>query len=79
MARLILVDGKVVEVDYNKAATIYQILQGNKELDKDDPDFAKKEEFLLKVKEVKFDDGHSAKSDRPWEKWANNGRDGKSE
>lgn len=71
MAWLILVDGTKQKVDYNKAATIYQILIGNKELEKDDPDYQKKEEFLLKVKQVKFDDGHKAKNSRPWEKWTN--------
>lgn len=75
MAWLILVDGSKMKVDYNRAATIYQALTGKKELDKKDPDFKKKEEFLLKVKEVQFDDDKTNKGPRPWEKpnwWKHN-------
>lgn len=67
MPWLIMVDGTRMKVGYNKAAKIYQVLIGNAELDPKDPDFKRKEAFLLKVKEVQFEDGKSKKGPRPWE------------
>lgn len=50
MAKIIFSNGQSVELDYNKAAKIYQILIGNAE-----PEDEKQAEFVSRVKEVKFD------------------------
>lgn len=53
MAKLLMIDGTVRNVDYNKAAKILEILNGLKE-----PDDDKQAEFVLKVKDVDFGDNH---------------------
>jgi hypothetical protein len=81
VAWLLLFDGTKVAVPYNKAATIYQILMGNSEIQPDksgeyatDEDFKASEEykkkaaFILRVKEVQFEDNKATKRPRPWEK-----------
>lgn len=50
MAKLLMVDGNVIEVEYNKAAKIYQILIGNKE-----PENKNQAELCERVATVKFD------------------------
>lgn len=67
MPWLIFKDGRRGKVHYNKAATIYQLLQGNEVLDENKPDYKKKKEFLDTVAEVVFEDNKSAKGSRPWE------------
>ena len=68
MAWLILKDGTKKPVDYNKAATIYQLLQGKKELDRKDPDFKKKRDFLSQVKDVEFDKPKPS-GPKPWDRY----------
>lgn len=52
MAKLIMVDGTVRQVDYNTAAKVYEVLTGAKK-----PEDKKQEEFALQVKDVHFNDG----------------------
>jgi len=74
VAKLLLKDGTVLEVDYNRAATIRQLLDGETMLDPKDPEYARKKTFLERVQDVHFDDITYAKQARPWEKWIRNKR-----
>lgn len=49
MAQIILNTGEVLDVTYNQAAKVYQILQGNKE-----PEDEAQSEFIQTVADVKF-------------------------
>lgn len=66
MPKLVMSDGREKEVDYNKASTIYQILQGNEAI----IERATKEQldFCSQVKNVIFD--NKGKVDKPWERKA---------
>ncbi len=74
MAWLVLKDGRRAKIGYGRAAVIFQLLSGKKELDKEDPEYEKKEAFLSTVDEVVFDDTGRNRYDRPWEKWKKTGK-----
>lgn len=69
MAKLIFSNGQEKEVDYNTAAEIYQILEGNKE-----PKNSKQATYVSQIQEVLFEKKGGGYDRKPMGKLDNLGR-----